>query len=187
MEQRGGIGVYGIRWSRRWNMNIRGGVIRMKILSSCFIPRTDGRFALKSIARDALHTLPDGEPVSSSFSIQRLDPMWDVMNRREWVVSMKSSWTTAERERVDRHDETLLSSSFSANEFSHEYVSAALMTEFITYRVEMYRTVRSWRTEVAAESVGRLPKRVRRRCFSEDAALDTKKGKWELRRSERWK
>lgn len=47
----------------------------MKILSSCFIPRMDGRFALKSIARDALHTLPDGEPVSSSFSIQRLDPM----------------------------------------------------------------------------------------------------------------
>lgn len=111
----------------------------------------------------------------------------EIMNRREWVVSMKSSWTTAERERVDRHDETLLSSSFSANEFSHEYVSAALMTEFITYRVEMYRTVRSWRTEVAAESVGRLPKRVRRRCFSEDAALDTKKRKWELRRSERWK
>ena len=40
----------------------------------------------------------------------------------------------AEREGVDRHDETLLSSSFSANEFSHEYVSAALITEFMAYR-----------------------------------------------------
>lgn len=58
-------------------------------------------------------------------------------------------------EGVDRRDETLPSSSFSANEFSHEYVSTALITEFI-----VYRAVRSWRTEVvvvdpSSSSIGR--------------------------------
>ena len=42
----------------------RRGVIRMKILPSYFIRRTDGRSALKSIARDALHTRGYVEPES---------------------------------------------------------------------------------------------------------------------------
>lgn len=107
--------------------------------------------SLRSIAKYTSHTR---DTYSDRDAAMYADPAL----KRQWmernVESPKTNSAKKKRSGPARRDETLPSSWFPANEFRHEYVSAARITEFIRIRIAwmVYKRDASRRTEARSGS-----------------------------------